>query len=91
MVGNLKVGDQIGQTHSRLRNIDDFESYINSIDQDYDSEGAIFNGYICKLNTPQFNKVNKSHYGNGCGFKHDIIEYRCNICFIPTKGYSFVK
>ena len=32
MVGNLKVGDQIRQTNKRLRNMDDFESYINSID-----------------------------------------------------------
>ena len=28
MVGNLKVGDQNRQTHSRFRKIDDFESYI---------------------------------------------------------------
>ena len=91
MVGNLKVGDQIRQTNIRFRNMEVFESYINYIDQDYDSEGAIFNSYICKLNNLQFNKVNKSQYGNGCGFKHEIIEYRCNNCFIPTKGYCFVK
>ena len=30
MVGNLKVGDQIRQTHSRFRNMDHFEAYINS-------------------------------------------------------------
>ena len=34
MVGNLKVGDQIRQTNIRFRNMDDFEAYINSIDQD---------------------------------------------------------
>ena len=44
MVGNLKVGDQIRQTHVRLRNMDDFEAYINRIDQDYDSDDSIFNG-----------------------------------------------
>ena len=27
MVGNLKVGDQIRQTHVRFRNLDDFEAY----------------------------------------------------------------
>ena len=32
MVGNLKVGDQIRQTNISFRNIDDYESYINSID-----------------------------------------------------------
>ena len=52
---------------------------------------AIFNGYIYKFNTPQFNLVNRSQCGNGCDFKHEIFEYRGNNCFIPTKGYCFVK
>ena len=60
MVGNLKVGDQIRQTHIRFRNMDDFESYINSIDEGYDADDCIFNGYIYKIDTPQFNKVIKS-------------------------------
>ena len=91
MVAKLKAGDQICQTHSRFRNISDFEAYINSIDQDYDAEDAIFNGYFYKLETPQFNKVNRSQYGNGFDFKYEIIEYRCKNCFIPTKGFCFVK
>ena len=91
MVGNLKVGDQIRQTHIRFRNMDDFEAYINSIDQDYDSDDSIFSGYIYKINTPHFNKVNRSQYGNGCSFDKIIVEYRGNICFIPTKGYCFIK
>ena len=44
-----------------------------------------------KINTPQFNKLNRSQYCNGCDFKHEIIEYRGSNCFIPTKGYCFVK
>ena len=91
MVGKLKVGDQICQTHKRFRNMDDYESYINAIDEGYDAEDVIFNGYIYKLNTPQFNKVNRSQYGTGCDFKHEIIEYRGNNCLIPTKGYCFIK
>ena len=91
MVGNLKVGDQIRQTKIRFRNMDDFEVYINSIDQDYDSDDTIFNGYIYKIDTPQFKKVNRSEYGNGCSFDKIINEYRGNNCFIPTKGYCFVK
>ena len=91
MVGNLKVGDQVRQTYIRFRNIDDYESYINAIDEDYDAEDAIFNGYIYKNNTLQLNLVNRSQYGNGCDFKHEIIEYRGNNCFITTKGYFFVK
>ena len=91
MVGNLKAGDQIRQTIIRFRNMDDYESYFNSIDEGYDAEDAIFNGYIYKINTPQFTKVNRSQYGNGCEYKHEIIEYQGNNCFIPTKGYCFVK
>ena len=44
-----------------------------------------------KINTPQFNLVNRSQYGNGCDFKQEIIEYRGNNCFIPTKSYCFIK
>ena len=76
MVGNLKVGDQIRQTHIRFRNISDYEAYINAIDQDYESEDSIFKGYLYKIDTPQFNLVHRSQYGNVCDFKHEIIEYR---------------
>ena len=78
MVGNLKVVDQVKQTHVRYRNMNAFESYINSIDEGYDADDSIFNGYIYKINTPQFKKVNRSQYGNGCDFKHEIIEYQGN-------------
>ena len=91
MVGNLKVADQVCQTHIRFRKIDDYESYINPIDEGYDAEDAIFIGYIYKINTPQFNLVKRSQYGKGCDFKLEIVEYRGNKCFIPTKGYCFVK
>ena len=91
MVDNLKVGDQIKQTHIRFRNIADYEAYVNSIDEGYDAEDSISNGYIYKIKTPQFNKVNRSQYGNRCDFKRENIEDRGNSCFIPTKGYCFVK
>ena len=91
MVGYLKVGDQNTETHTRFRNFAEYEAYINTIDQDYESEDAIFNGYIYKTDTPQFNLVNRFQYGNGCDFKHEVFEYRGNNRFIPTKGYCFVK
>ena len=34
--GNLKVGDQVRQTHIGFRNIDGYGSYFNAIDQDYE-------------------------------------------------------
>ena len=91
MVGYLKVGDQIRQTHIRLRNMDDSVAYINAIDEGYDAEDSIFSNYNYKLDTPQFNKVNRSQYGNGCDFKHEIFEYRGINSFIPSNGYCFVK
>ena len=91
MVGFLKVDDQNRQFHIRFRNMNDFENYINPIDEGYDVEDAIFIGYIYKLNTPQFRKVNRSQNGNGCDFEHEIIEYKVKNCFIPTEGYCFIK
>ena len=91
MIGNLKVGHQIRQTLVRFRNFSDYEAYINAIDQDYDSEDAVFNGYIFKINTPHFNEVNRSQYGIGCSFDKLIVEYRGNNCYIRTTGYCFVK
>ena len=69
MVGSSKVGDQNHQTHIRFRNISNYEAYINSIDEGYDAKNVTFNGYIYKINTPQFNLVIRSQYGNGCDFK----------------------
>ena len=91
MVGELSIADHIRRTHIRFRNITECESYINAIGQDYKSEDAIFDGYIYIINTPQYNLVNRNQYGNGDDFKHEIIEYRCNNCYIPTKGYCFVN
>ena len=48
------------ETNIRFKNMDDFESYINAIVVDYDSEDVTFLGYFYILNTPQFNKVNRS-------------------------------
>ena len=90
MVSILKFCDQIRTTHFRFRNIIDYEAYINSIDGAYDSEDAIFNGYFHKINNPQLSPGNRSQYGNGFDLKHEIIEYRRNNCFEPTKGYCFV-
>ena len=53
MDGDLKVGDEIHQTKTRFRNMDDFEAYIKTIDENYDSDDSILNGYVYKLDTPQ--------------------------------------
>ena len=91
MVGKLSIADHIRQTHIRFKNIIEYESYINAFDQDYESEFAIFNGQVYKKDTPRFNLVNRSQYGNGCDFKHEFIEYRGKKCFTPTKGFCSIK
>ena len=91
MAGSSKVGDQIGQTHIRFRNITDYEAYVNYIDEGYDAEDSIFNGYIYKINTPHVNFVSRGQYGNGCDFNLEIFEYRGKNCYNPSKGYCLVK
>ena len=40
------------KTNVRFGKMNDFESNINAIDFDYDSEDVTFAGYVYKLNTP---------------------------------------
>ena len=91
MVCSSKVGDQNRQTHIRFRNLTDYEAYINSFDEVYDAEDAIFKCFLYKIITSEFNLVDRSQYGNACDFKHETIEYRGKNCFIPTNGYCFVN
>ena len=92
MVEKLSVGDQSRETHIRFRNFNVYGSFINSVDEEYDAADSIFfNGYVFEVDTPQFNLIRRSEYGNDCDFKKEFIEYRGNNCFIPTKGYCFIK
>ena len=85
------IGPDEHKTNLRFKNMDDFESYINAIDDDYDSEDVTFTGYVYQLNTPKFNRVNRSHYGRGANFGQDVVENIGNKCYIPTGGNSFIK
>ena len=79
------------KTNIRFKNRDDFESFINAIDVDYDSEDVTFTGYVYKLNTPQFNVVERSACGNGSNYMQEIVEYYGQNCYIPTSGTCFIK
>ena len=50
-----------------------------------------FTGWLYKLNTPEFKKVNRSQYARGTDFKQDFVEYIGNNCYIPTSGNCFIK
>ena len=69
----------------------DFESYINAIDIDYDSEDNIFTGYIYKINTPQFIVDKRSPYGRGTNYMQEIVEYHGQNCYLPNSGMCFIK
>ena len=71
--------------------MDDFESYINAIDNDYDREDVTFTGYVYKLSTPQFKVVRRSAYGKGTNYMQEIVEYHGQNCYIPTSGVCFIK
>ena len=92
LIGSMLVGEIEQKTNIRFKNVDDFENYIKAIDNGgYDSEDVIFTGWLYKLNTPEFKKVNRSQYGRGTDFKQDIVEYIGNNCYIPTSGNCFMK
>ena len=91
MVGNLSIGDLSRQTHCRFRISAGYEHYINAIHPDYDSQAALFNGYVKKINAPQFNFVDRSRFENRSDFKHQITEYHGKNCWIPSNGYCFIK
>ena len=85
------IGHIEHKTNIRLKNMDDFERYINAIDVDYDSEDVTFTVYVYKLNTPQFKVVKRSAYGKGFNYMQEIVEYHGQNCYIPTSGMCFVK
>ena len=85
-IGTLITGKNLRNTHIRFESFDAYEIYINSIDDGYDSDGSIFIGYIFKLNTPQFNLVNRSQYGKDTDFKQNFVEYIGDKLYIPTGG-----
>ena len=92
LIGSMLVGEVEQKTNIRFKSVDDFESYINAIDNSgYDSEVVIFTGWLYKLNTPEFDKVNRSQHGRGADFKQDIVEYIGNNCYTPTSGNCFIK
>ena len=92
LIGSLLIGGIEQKTSSRFKNTDDFEAYNNAIDNGaYDIEDVIFTGWLHKLKTLEFKKVYRSQYGKGTDFRQDIVEYKGNICYIPSSGNCFLN
>ena len=66
--GSMVTGPVEHKTNIRFKNVDDFERYIKAKIVDFEIEDNSFTGYVYELNTPQFNKVDKSQYGRGTDF-----------------------
>ena len=92
LIGSMLVGEIEQKTNIRFKNVDDFEIYSIAIDNSgYDSDDVFFTGWLYKLNTLEFKKVNRSQYGRGTDFKQDITDYIANNCYISTRGNCFIK
>ena len=70
----MLIGEKEQRTDTRFKTVDDFESHINAIGADYDSEDVIFTDWLYILETHEFDKVNRTHYDRGTDFKEDIVE-----------------
>ena len=79
LIGSMLIGEIDQRTKNRFKNVDDFETYIDAIDDSaYDSDDVFFTGWLYNLNTPELNQVNRYHYGRSTDFKQDILEYTAN-------------
>ena len=85
------IGPIEHKTNTRLENLDDFERNINVIGIDDNSEDVVFIGYVHKLNTPEFSRVNTSHYGKGTNHMKEMVEYHGQNCYNPTSDNCFKK
>ena len=91
MIGSMLIAEKEQRTNIRFKNIDDFEACIRAIGVNYDSEEVIFKGWLNKLKTCHFIRVNRAQYGIGTDFKQDFVENISNNCYIPTSGNCFIK
>ena len=69
------IGPFEHKTNIRFKNMDDFESFIDAIDIEYDGEDVTFIGYVYKLKTRQLNFVGRSAFAEGTNYMKVISEY----------------
>ena len=71
--------------------MDDFENFIDSLDNDYNSEDVTFTGFVYKINTPQFNVVKRSVHAKNTGYMQEIVEHRGQNYYVPKNDHCFLK
>ena len=82
IVGSMLIGEMYRRTNIRFRHFDDFETFINAIDVNYDSAVVIFTRWLYNLNTPEIKKMNRSHYATGTDLKQDIVNKVSVVIFL---------
>ena len=92
MIGSVLIGEIEPKTNNRYKNVTDFKTYNNAIDNGgYDSDDVIFTGWLYKSNTPQFIKINRSQYGKEADFKRDNVANLGKSGYIPTSVNCILK
>ena len=75
----------------RFKNINDFESYIEKIDEKYDGGDVVFEGDAFQLPQLDFKPLKRSNYGRASNHLYNIQEYFGTNCYILTGNNCFVK
>ena len=71
--------------------MDDFESCINAIDNNYDSGDVIFTRWLYKLNTPQLKVVKRSAYAKGAKNMKKLLNITDKTVIFQQSGHCFQK
>ena len=91
LFGSFLIGEKEQKTNFRPKDVVVFESFINNIDADYNNEDVILTGWIYKLYTTEFIKVNISQNGRGTNCNQDTAKYTGKLCYNPTSGICSIK
>ena len=54
---------------------------------EYDSDDTFFTGNLHNLNTPAFNRINRTEKGKRTDFKQHFIEVIGNKCYVPMRNF----
>ena len=57
LVGNITINGLKKKTNMRFKNMNDFESYIEKIDEKYDGEDVVFESDAFQLPQPDFKPI----------------------------------
>ena len=88
---SMDIGHVEHKTDNRFKNMDDFENYINAVDNHFDREDVTSFVYVYKLKTSHFKVVKRNAYAKGVIYMKEIVDYRGHNCYIPPSGMSFIK